>query len=102
MPQPVQPPVVPAIIQTVKPSQTTSHLDELSQKITVSAQYQTKPNQVLLKPYPTGNLKIEALPILGTDKSAASLGLPISRAVGQTLPRITNSQDNWQLGQGKQ
>ncbi len=101
MPQPVQPPVVPAIIQTVKPSQTTSHLDELSQRITVSAQYQTQQNQVLLKPSPTGELKVEA-PILGTDKSAASLGLPISRAVGQTLPRITNSQDNWQLGQGKQ
>lgn len=102
MPQPVQPPVVPAIIQTVKPSQTTSDLDELSQRITVSAQYQTQQNQVLLKPYPKGNLKIEALPTLGTDKSAASLGPPISRGVGQTLLRITNSQDNWQLGQGKE
>ncbi|NEO06675.1 DUF3769 domain-containing protein [Moorena sp. SIO3I8] len=102
MPQPVQPPVVPAIIQTVKPSQTTSHLDELSQTITVSAQYQKQQNQVLLKPYPTGELKIEAFPILATDKSAASLGPPISPAVGQTLPRITNSQDNWQLGQGQQ
>ncbi|NEO46594.1 MAG: DUF3769 domain-containing protein [Moorea sp. SIO4A3] len=102
MPQPVQPPVVPAIIQTVKLSQTTSDLDELSQRITVSAPYQTQQNQALVKPYPTGELKVEALPILGTDKSAASLGLPISRAVGQTLPRITNSQDNWQLGQGKQ
>ncbi|WP_293111435.1 DUF3769 domain-containing protein [Moorena sp. SIO4G3] len=102
MPQPVQPPVVPAIIQTVKLSQTTSDLDKLSQRITVSAPYQTQQNQALLKPYPTGELKVEALPILGTDKSAASLGLPISRAVGQTLLRITNSQDNWQLGQGKQ
>ncbi|AOY81654.1 DUF3769 domain-containing protein [Moorena producens JHB] len=102
MPQPVQPPVVPAIIQTVKPSQTTSDLDELSQRITVSAPYQTQPNPVLLKPYPKGELKIEAFPILGTHKSAASLDPPISGAMGQTLPMITNSQGNWQLGQGKQ
>ncbi len=81
MSQPVQPPEIPAIIQTVT-SEKAANLDQFSNGTQVSAQTQTLLTEVLATPTPPRIFTPESLS-LTAEKSAALLGPPIS--IGYSL-----------------
>lgn len=92
MPQPVQPPQVPAIIQSVSSQDAASPDQSLPRISSTSASTQTLPTKVLATPTPPENFAPESSP-LTIAKSAALLGPPIS--VGDS---VSSNQSDQQAG----